>query len=72
VEHQENSIVMEMEEILRELRGYFNTGKTRSVTWRKNQLTGILDLIHENEDNIFKALQLDLGKHPVEAFRDEV
>ncbi|KAF7136479.1 hypothetical protein RHSIM_Rhsim08G0036600 [Rhododendron simsii] len=26
----------------------------------------------ENEDQIFKALQQDLGKHPVEAYRDEI
>ncbi|XP_022638457.1 aldehyde dehydrogenase family 3 member F1, partial [Vigna radiata var. radiata] len=69
---EENSIVREMEEIVGELREYFKTEKTRSVTWRKNQLTCILDLIHENEDAIFKALHLDLGKHPVEAYRDEV
>ncbi|XP_027918214.1 aldehyde dehydrogenase family 3 member F1 [Vigna unguiculata] len=62
----------EMEEIVRDLREYFKTEKTKSVTWRKNQLTGILDLIHENEDAIFKALHLDLGKHPAEAYRDEV
>lgn len=62
----------EVEETVRELRQYFKTGKTKSVTWRKNQLTALLDLVHENEDAIFKALHQDLGKHPVEAYRDEV
>ncbi|KAG4939229.1 hypothetical protein JHK82_044954 [Glycine max] len=61
----------EVEETVRELRQYFKTGKTKSVTWRKNQLTALLDLVHENEDAIFKALHQDLGKHPVEAYRDE-
>ncbi|KAK7262916.1 hypothetical protein RJT34_30497 [Clitoria ternatea] len=73
---QENSIAMDIggqiEETIRELRSYFNTGKTRSLTWRKNQLSSILDLVHDNEDAIFKALHQDLGKHPVEAYRDEV
>nr|KYP48434.1 Aldehyde dehydrogenase family 3 member F1 [Cajanus cajan] len=61
-----------VEENVRELRQYFKTGKTKSVTWRKNQLTALLDLVHENEEAIFKALHQDLGKHPVEAYRDEI
>ncbi|XP_027346907.1 aldehyde dehydrogenase family 3 member F1 [Abrus precatorius] len=62
----------EVRETGRELRKYFNTGRTRSVTWRKTQLTALLDLIHDNEDAIFKALHHDLGKHPAEAYRDEI
>lgn len=67
-----NNIGVEVEESVRELRQYFKTGKTRSVTWRKNQLKALLNLIHENEDAISKALYQDLGKHPVEAYRDEI
>lgn len=67
-----NNIGVEVEETVRDLRQYFKTGKTRSVTWRKNQLKALLNLIHENEDAISKALYQDLGKHPVEAYRDEV
>ncbi|KAL2333759.1 hypothetical protein Fmac_014972 [Flemingia macrophylla] len=63
---------IEVEETVGELRQYFKTGKTKSVIWRKNQLTALLDLVHENEDAIFKALHQDLGKHPVEAYRDEI
>ncbi|KAE9614604.1 putative aldehyde dehydrogenase (NAD(+)) [Lupinus albus] len=62
----------EMEKSIRELREYFKTGKTRSVTWRKKQLKGILDLVHDNESAMFEALYQDLGKHPVEAYRDEI
>ncbi|KAK7360126.1 hypothetical protein VNO77_02104 [Canavalia gladiata] len=65
-------ICVEIEETVRELRQYFNTGRTGSVTWRKKQLTALLDLVHDNEDAIFKALHQDLGKHPAEAYRDEV
>ncbi|XP_061357248.1 aldehyde dehydrogenase family 3 member F1 [Gastrolobium bilobum] len=61
-----------IEETVRELRQYFKTGKTKSVTWRKNQLKALLDLLHHNEDAMFKALHQDLGKHPVEAYRDEI
>lgn len=60
------------EETVRELRQCFKTGRTRSVTWRKKQLKALLDLVHDNEDAIFEALYQDLGKHPVEAYRDEV
>jgi acyl-CoA reductase-like NAD-dependent aldehyde dehydrogenase len=67
-----NNIGVEIEETVKELRQYFKTGKTTSVTWRKNQLKAILNLVHENEDSMSKALYQDLGKHPVEAYRDEV
>eukprot|EP00252_Welwitschia_mirabilis_P025979 TRINITY_DN8318_c0_g1_i2.p1 TRINITY_DN8318_c0_g1~~TRINITY_DN8318_c0_g1_i2.p1 ORF type:complete len:350 (-),score=23.93 TRINITY_DN8318_c0_g1_i2:472-1497(-) len=43
-----------------------------SVSWKKKQVRGILDLISENQQFILRALQSDLGKHPLEAFRDEV
>ncbi|KAL5063714.1 hypothetical protein RYX36_025451 [Vicia faba] len=67
-----NNIGMEVEETVRELSQYFKTGKTKSVAWRKNQLQAVLDLVHENEDAISEALYQDLGKHPVEAYRDEI
>ncbi|KAE8655974.1 3-epi-6-deoxocathasterone 23-monooxygenase-like isoform X1 [Hibiscus syriacus] len=35
------------------------------------QLKALLDLVNENEDSIFKALAQDLGKSPVESYRDE-
>ncbi|KAG5534608.1 hypothetical protein RHGRI_022659 [Rhododendron griersonianum] len=57
---------------LGELRQAFKSGRTKSVGWRKSQLQAILKLMDENEDQIFKALQQDLGKHPVEAYRDEI
>ncbi|XVE87379.1 hypothetical protein DITRI_Ditri18aG0112600 [Diplodiscus trichospermus] len=62
-----------MEEIVAdELRETFKTGRTRSVAWRKNQLNALLDLVIENEESIFKALHRDLGKDPVESYRDEI
>uniref|UniRef100_A0A5B7A5W8 Aldehyde dehydrogenase n=1 Tax=Davidia involucrata TaxID=16924 RepID=A0A5B7A5W8_DAVIN len=55
-----------------ELSQTFRSGRTRSVAWRKAQLRAILKLIRDHENNIFEALQQDLGKHPVESFRDEI
>ncbi|XP_058110411.1 aldehyde dehydrogenase family 3 member F1 [Magnolia sinica] len=60
------------EESLEELRQTFFSGKTRSAVWRKSQLRGLLNLIRDKEDEIFTALKDDLGKHSVEAYRDEV
>ncbi|XP_059439079.1 aldehyde dehydrogenase family 3 member F1 [Corylus avellana] len=62
----------EVEKSLAELRQTFRSGRTRSVAWRKTQLRALLDLIRDKEDLIFEALHQDLGKHPVEAYRDEV
>ncbi|XP_028774621.1 aldehyde dehydrogenase family 3 member F1 [Neltuma alba] len=64
--------VGEVEASLRELRECFKSGRTRSVKWRKTQINALLQLLRDKEDAIFKALNQDLGKHPVESYRDEV
>ncbi|CAH9146963.1 unnamed protein product [Cuscuta epithymum] len=61
-----------IERALTELRQTFDSGKTRGLEWRKAQLQAILKLLADNEDLIFQALKQDLGKHRVEAYRDEV
>ncbi|KAK3032295.1 hypothetical protein RJ639_036252 [Escallonia herrerae] len=58
----------EQERNLAELRETFRSGRTRGVGWRKAQLRALLKLMDDNEDQIFNALQRDLGKHPVEAY----
>lgn len=54
------------------LRRTFRSGKTRGIDWRTGQLRALLKLLKENEARIFEALEQDLGKHPVEAYRDEI
>lgn len=61
-----------VEQTLSELRQTFKSGRTRSVAWRKTQLTALLQLIKDHEEKVFEALYQDLGKHPVEAYRDEI
>lgn len=61
-----------MEESTIELRETFNSGKTRSLKWRKTQLKALLDLLQDHEEGIFQALFQDLGKHPTEVYRDEI
>lgn len=60
-----------LESDLEDMRVYFRSGKTKDASWRRSQLKGLLMFLKEEEKQIFKALQEDLGKHPVEAFRDE-
>lgn len=67
-----SSAVMGLESELECMREYFKSGKTKSASWRLSQLKGLLLFVEERKTEIFKALKQDLGKHHVEAFRDEV
>ncbi|KAK4608385.1 hypothetical protein RGQ29_001981 [Quercus rubra] len=62
----------DLERDLEDMREYYRHGKTKEASWRKSQLKGLLTLLKEKEGDIFKALKQDLGKHHVEAFRDEI
>lgn len=55
-----------------ELRAAYESGRTRSLAWRQSQLRGLLRLLAEKEEDAFRALHDDLGKHRAEAYRDEV
>ncbi len=57
---------------LRGLRATFNTGKTRPIQWRLNQLGALQRLITENTDAILKALHSDLAKPAFEAWAGEI
>ncbi|KAJ4844009.1 hypothetical protein Tsubulata_010785 [Turnera subulata] len=63
---------MDLEGALEDMRQYFRSGKTRDASWRQSQLKGLLLFLKEKEAEIFQALKEDLGKHHVEAFRDEI
>ncbi|KAJ8528990.1 hypothetical protein K7X08_035825 [Anisodus acutangulus] len=60
------------EKDLEVLRETYKSGKTKEESWRRSQLKNLLRLLEEKEDDIFKALKQDLGKHQVEAYRDEI
>lgn len=61
-----------LESVVAEARTTFESGKTRGFEWRQSQLKSLLRLLKEREDDMCKVLKDDLGKHRVEAFRDEV
>lgn len=54
------------------LHQYFASNKTRSLDWRKEQLTRLKGLITDNEDKIYQALKQDLGKSEQESWVSEV
>ena len=58
--------------LVRALRGYFETGATRPLSWRLGQLDAIGHFLMEREKDIFAALAADLGKPATEAFGAEV
>lgn len=72
-----NESVMEamkemVEQDLGELRETFASRRTRSMKWRKRQLSAIIKMVKDKEDEICEALFQDLGKHHTEAYRDEL
>jgi len=64
--------VESLERDIKNMRKYYGSGKTNEASWRESQLKGLRNFVKENEEEILKALKKDLGKHHVEAFRDEV
>lgn len=54
------------------LRATFDSGKTRSLDWRRAQLQGIVRLIDEQEEAIIAAVQADLRKSRIEAYLAEI
>ena len=52
-------------------KNYFSEGETLSISFRKNQLARLRDLIEKNEKAIHDALKEDLGKSEFEAYVSE-
>ena len=70
--HIESEITSRISEVVRGLRDVFETGRTRSLEWRRAQLAGIARLLTERESAILGALRADLGKPVVEAYIGEI
>ncbi|XP_050223900.1 aldehyde dehydrogenase family 3 member F1-like [Mercurialis annua] len=64
--------MMDLKSELQCMRDYVKSGETKDGSWRNSQLKGLLMFVKDNQTEIFKALMQDLGKHHIEAFRDEV
>ncbi|KAJ2928248.1 hypothetical protein H1R20_g8864, partial [Candolleomyces eurysporus] len=59
--------VDEIPKIHAELRAGFNSGKLKSIEYRKYQLLQLAYLVQENADRIEKALHSDLGRPAIES-----
>ncbi|PKU62013.1 Aldehyde dehydrogenase family 3 member F1 [Dendrobium catenatum] len=71
-DRRRRKMAMDLERVVEQARETFESGGTRSYFWRRSQLRALKDLLHEKEAAICEALKLDLGKHRVEAYRDEI
>jgi len=63
---------IEVQEILKEHKKYFNTGITMDFHFRLEQLRKLKSMIKVNEKDILNALYKDLGKCEFEAYATEV
>lgn len=63
---------MDINEILKRQRGFFNTGRTLSVEFRIKMLISLHSKIKEREAEIASALKADLGKSEFESYMCEI
>lgn len=63
---------MDIAETVTRVRDTFETGKTRSLDWRREQLQRMRVMLVEREADLLAALAADLGKPPTEAWATDV
>lgn len=59
-------------QVFTEQRIFYQTGRTRSLTWRKEQLRRLLLSIEEHEEELYQAFYQDLHKSRFETFITEI
>ncbi len=59
-------------ELIDGLRSTFESGRTRPLTWRREQLSGLVKFLFEHEDELVEALRSDLGRPPFEAYGTDI
>ena len=57
---------------LKKLRETFQSGRTRSIQWRGQQLHAVKKLLIDNENNITDAIKNDIGRCPFETVLCEI
>lgn len=63
---------MPEEEAIPDQRAFFQSGTTRSIPWRKQQLRILLRALDQHQERLLTALHQDLGKPPQEAWISEL
>ena len=59
-------------ELVAGVRAVYDSGRTRHMSWRREQLTGLLDMMKEHEGELVAAIQSDLGRPVSEAFAADI
>ncbi|MFK4784700.1 aldehyde dehydrogenase [Fusobacterium sp. MFO224] len=59
-------------DILKEMKSFYQTRETKDISFRINQLLKLKEVILSNEDEIIKALKLDLGRPSFESYLTEI
>lgn len=67
-----NGIEPELYEIIAAQREFFATGKTRDISFRRQLLINLRNMIRDNEGLILEALRADLGKSHREGYLTEI
>ena len=67
--HTDTSLIPDQVE---RLRASFDTGRTRPLAWRREQLEALAAMMRENDDAFVAALHADFGKPALEAFATDV
>lgn len=62
---------MDLKVLVEKQRVFFNSGQTRSIDFRKNQLQKLKDIFVKNKERVMDALAKDLKKSNFEAFISE-
>ncbi|XP_011074837.1 aldehyde dehydrogenase [Sesamum indicum] len=61
-----------VEEVVKELRSTYTSGKTKTLEWRASQLKAIIRIATHHENEIVEALRSDLKKPELESFVHEI
>ena len=72
IESQITKTHFDAAEIVNKQRQFFNTGKTKVVEFRIEQLKKLQKLIIDNEEAVSEALKIDLNKSKMEAYGTEI
>jgi len=58
--------------LAKSLRATFDSGRSRPLAWRKEQIAGLRRMMEEGEEELLEALRVDLGRPKVEAFAADI
>ena len=67
-----NNIAPDLKKIITAQREFYQTGKTRDISFRRQLLINLKIMIRDNEGLILEALRADLGKSNAEGYMTEI